>query len=164
MGCASYHLPGPSSLVSWVCSGSTVSGMPCVSSGELISDRDPPGRCQLSRIPGRLVSNWEPAHSSVEDAVFGVEIAPCLPALAATRLPLCLRLGKGPVLNRLALLWYSLSLCSVTWPGCALWLFTGNLSLSFFFLPPLWLSQSLDCYLTLAPSDCPQGLQAWSLP
>ena len=34
------HLPGPRRL--------------CVSSGELISDCDTPGRCQSSRIPGRL--------------------------------------------------------------------------------------------------------------
>ena len=40
------HLPGPSHSVSWVYSGSTVSGVPCVSSGELISGCDPPGRCQ----------------------------------------------------------------------------------------------------------------------
>ena len=53
-GGASYHLPCPSCLVSWVHSRSTVSGVPCVSSGELISGCDPPGRCQLSRIPGRL--------------------------------------------------------------------------------------------------------------
>ena len=45
---ASYHLPGPSRLVSWVCS------LPCVSSGGLISGCGPPGRCQPSRIPGRL--------------------------------------------------------------------------------------------------------------
>ena len=32
---------------------STVSGVPCVSSGELISGCDPPGRYQPSRIPGR---------------------------------------------------------------------------------------------------------------
>ena len=42
------HLPGSSRL-----SKSTVSGVLCVSSGELISGCDPPGRCQLSRIPGR---------------------------------------------------------------------------------------------------------------
>ena len=30
-----------------------ISGVPCVSSGELISDCNPPGGCQLSRIPGR---------------------------------------------------------------------------------------------------------------
>ena len=50
---ASYHLPGPSLSVSWVRSGSAVSGVPCVSSGELISGCNPPGRCQPSRIPGR---------------------------------------------------------------------------------------------------------------
>ena len=47
-------------------------------------------------------------------------------------------------------------LCSVSRPGCG-----GVLSLSFF---SLWLSHSLGCYLTLALSDCPQGIQAWSPP
>ena len=42
-----------------------------------------------------LVSNWEPAHSLVEDAVSGAEIAPCLPALAVGHLPLCLQAGRG---------------------------------------------------------------------
>ena len=51
---ASYHLPGPSHLVSWVCSGSPVSRLLCVFSGELISSCDPLGGYQLSRIPGRL--------------------------------------------------------------------------------------------------------------
>ena len=50
----SYHFPGPSHLISWVRSRSTVSGVPCVSSGELISGCDPPVGCQTSRIPGRL--------------------------------------------------------------------------------------------------------------
>ena len=50
----SYHLPHPSRLVSWVHSRSTVSGVLCVSSGELISGYDPPGGCQLSSIPGKL--------------------------------------------------------------------------------------------------------------
>ena len=53
LGSASYHLPGPSPLVSWVHCESAVSGMLCISSGELISDCDPPGGCQPSRIPGR---------------------------------------------------------------------------------------------------------------
>ena len=53
-GGASHHLPRPSCLVSWVCSGSTVSGVLCVSSGVLISSCNPPGGCQLSRVPGRL--------------------------------------------------------------------------------------------------------------
>ena len=46
--------PGPSPLVSRVAAKAPVSGMLCVSSGELISGCNPPGRCQPSRIPGRL--------------------------------------------------------------------------------------------------------------
>ena len=42
-----------------------------------------------------LVNNWEPAHSFVEDASSGAEIAPCLPALAVARLPLYLWQGGG---------------------------------------------------------------------
>ena len=34
--------------------GDAFSGVPCVSSGELISACDPPGGCQPSKIPGRL--------------------------------------------------------------------------------------------------------------
>ena len=56
-----------------------------------------------------LVSNWEHAHNLVEDAISGSEIAHCLPALAVTRLPLCLWWGNGPVRSWLALLWYSLN-------------------------------------------------------
>ena len=48
------HLPGPSRSVSWVRHKSAVTGVLCVSSGELISGCDPPGRCQPSRIPERL--------------------------------------------------------------------------------------------------------------
>ena len=48
------HLPSPSRSVFRVCHESTVSGILCVSSGELISGCDPPGRCPPSRIPGRL--------------------------------------------------------------------------------------------------------------
>ena len=54
VGCASYYLPSPSRSVSRVCSESTYSSVLCVSSEELISGCNPPGRCQLSRIPGRL--------------------------------------------------------------------------------------------------------------
>ena len=45
-----------------------------------------------------LVSNWEPAHSLVEDAISGAEIAPCLLPLAVACLPLCLLWGLGPSL------------------------------------------------------------------
>ena len=47
---ASFHLPGPSRLVSWCIH---LRGL-CVSSGELISGCSPPGRCQLSTISGSL--------------------------------------------------------------------------------------------------------------
>ena len=50
--------PRPGRLVSWTwggaSSGSVVSGVPCISSGELISGCDRPGGCQPSRIPGRF--------------------------------------------------------------------------------------------------------------
>ena len=103
-----------------------------------------------------LVSNLEPACSLVEDAVSGAEIAPKLPALAATHLPLCLQCGEEPVHSWLALLWYFLSpLFYEQAHYCLrLELFAGEFSLSLFFLS-LWLSHSLGCYLTLAPSDCP---------
>ena len=42
-----------------------------------------------------LVSNWEPSHSLVEDAISGVEIAPHLLALAVASLPLCLQWEMG---------------------------------------------------------------------
>ena len=54
VGGASCNLPGPSRSVSWVHSGTAISGVPCVSSGKLISGSGPPGGCQLSRIPVRL--------------------------------------------------------------------------------------------------------------
>ena len=77
--------PLPSQVLSFlVCSGRAISGVMCVSSGELIFACDPPGRCQPSRIPGILLSNWEPARSLVEDAISGAEFAPCLPAMAVS--------------------------------------------------------------------------------
>ena len=45
VGSASYRLPHPSCSVSWVHSRTAVSGVLCVSSGELISGCDFPGRC-----------------------------------------------------------------------------------------------------------------------
>ena len=113
-----------------------------------------------------LVSSWKPAHSLVEDGISGAEIAPRLPALAVTHLPLCLQEGDGLVFSQLALRWYSLSPLFCEWARLCLRLelFPGKFSLSLIFFPSLWLSHSLGCYLTLASSDCPQGIQFWSLP
>ena len=106
LGGVSYHLPGPSPLVSWVRHESTTSDVPCVSSAELIFatllvDVNCPGSQE------DLVSNWEPAHSLVEDAISGAEIAPRLPGLAVPQFGLLsylssLRLSSGhsgPVLT-----------------------------------------------------------------
>ena len=51
---ATYHLPRPCCLVFWVYSQCTFSGVPYISSGELISGCDPPGGCRPSRIPRSL--------------------------------------------------------------------------------------------------------------
>ena len=84
-----------------------------------------------------FVTNWEPAHSLVEDAISGAEIAPCFLTLAIACLPLCLWWQEGPVRSWLALLWFCSLLYSVSRPGCASELFTRkfslSLSLSFFF-------------------------------
>ena len=49
---ATYCLPHSCHSFFWVYNWRTFSGVPCVSSGELISGCDPPSRCQPSRIPG----------------------------------------------------------------------------------------------------------------
>ena len=125
--------------ISWVCHKSTVSGMPCVSSEELISGWDTPAQCQLSRIPGRHINNWEPAYSLVKDAISGAEIAvaPHLSALAVACLPLCLveergrgeSGGEGPICQ-FSFGIYSV-LCSVSVPGCTL-VFHGKVFIIFF--------------------------------
>ena len=51
---ATYLLPCSCGSVFWVYNWCTFSGVPCVSSGELISGCDPPGGCRPSRIPGSL--------------------------------------------------------------------------------------------------------------
>ena len=102
VGDASYHLPGPSPSVFWVHRESSVSGVPCVSSVQLISDCNPPGRCQASRFQEDLVSNWESTHSLVEDVISGAKIAPRLLVLTVAHLPLVgggasLQLASSPL-------------------------------------------------------------------
>ena len=125
-------------MVSWVHRESAVLGVPCVSSGKLISatllvDVNHP------KSQEDVVSNWEPACSLVEDAISGAKIAPCLLPLAVAHLPLCLWHGVGQSVVG----WLSSSdhsvLCSMSRPGCALDLSFSQenslpLSLSFFFL------------------------------
>ena len=51
---AIYRLPHPCCLVFWVYNHRTFSGVPCFSSGDVISGCDPLGGCQPSRIPRSL--------------------------------------------------------------------------------------------------------------
>ena len=62
-----------------------------------------------------LVSNSEPAHNLVEDAISGAKIAPCLLVLAVACLPHFFWWGDGPVYSWLALLWYSLNPLFCEW-------------------------------------------------
>ena len=107
----------------------------------LVSGCKTPDGCQPSRIPGRLVSNWEPACCLVGDAISGAVFAPFLLALAVARLPPAL---DGPVHSWLTLLWYSLSSLFCEWAQkcLKLELFMGKFSLSLS-LFPLFFSPSL---------------------
>ena len=143
---ASYHLPCPRPLVSWLCHQSTISRVLCVSSGELISDCNPPGDVSHPGSQEDLDSNCESAHNLVE-------IAPCLLALAVPHLPLCLQQGEGPARSGLALLWYSLIplFCDQAGQCLRLELFMGKFSLSL----SLFLFLSLPGYPTLCiASSC----------
>ena len=120
--------------------------MPCVCSGELVSNHDPPGQCQPSRISGSL---WlETRRLFAREGV--TSLGPSLPLSP----PLCLLppTGDGLVCHRLALLW-----------NCSVPLFCRRLAVcSGWLIFSLLLSHSLSCYVTLTPSDCPQGTQALS--
>ena len=54
---ATYRLPHPSRSVFWVYNGHAFSGVPCMSSGELISGCDPPGDVNHPESQEVLVSN-----------------------------------------------------------------------------------------------------------
>ena len=109
-----------------------------------------------------LVSNWEPTRSLVEDAISGAEIAP---ALGLWLSPTCLSASGGRWADSQTAsspLVFSQSFV-LSRPNSALgYSFLWESSLSLFL--SLWLSHSLGCYLTLVPSDGPQGIQAQSLP
>ena len=94
----------------------------------------------------------------------GTEIASCLPVLAVIHLSLCLRWRGEDCTQQLALIWYWLN--PLFCERARLEPLTGKFSFCvFFFLSlSLWLYHSLSFYLTLAPSYCPQGIQAQSLP
>ena len=114
----SYHLLQPSHSVSWVAAGVPVSGMPCVSSGELIPGCDPPWECQPPRIPrslGRQMGAclrfcrgcpsgaeivpfwlWLPPHASLSPASAQPASSLVLSPLFCEWARKCLRLGLFP--------------------------------------------------------------------
>ena len=109
---ASYHLLHPSCSDSWVAAGVPVSGMPCVSSGELTPGCDPPRECQPPRIPRSLGRQMGAYLQFCRGCPSGAEIAPFwlwLPPPASL----------SPASAQQLALWCSV-LCSVSGPGSAL--------------------------------------------
>ena len=102
----------------------------------------------IQNLRKSLVRSWRPVCSVVGGAVSGAEFAPSPPRclLPPAR--------DGPVLRRRALLWNCSVLHSRNRRVVPKFRAFPNLTLS------LFLSHSLSCYLTLAPSDCPQGIRA----
>ena len=153
----SYRIPHPSRSVFWVYNGCIFSGVPCVSSGELISGCDLPGDVNCPESQELLVSNGACLQCG-RGCLSGATIAPFqlwLPAPPHPH-PACLYpAGNGPARSLLALLWCSLSplFCERAWQCLSLGLFAGQFSLSLSLFSPLflWLSQSLGRYLTLVP-------------
>ena len=120
VGGASYHLPSPSSSVSWVAAGapSQVCHVSLLGSWSLAVTV----LVDVNHLGSQedLVSNRELAHSLVENDGLWGWVCPlpfssgCCPHAS---LPL---VGDGPVRSPLALLWYLLSPLFCEWAGSAL--------------------------------------------
>ena len=144
-------------------------GAPRVSSGELISGCDPPGRCQLSRIPGRrgeqlgACSQFGGGCGSLSSRL-PQSLASGSGCRVPASLPLAGGVGVGRVVrsSRLAALWYSLSLLFCEQARLCIRAFHGKvLSLSLFFSLAI---SCLGCYLMLAASEWRSGHYPESLP
>ena len=129
------HLPGPSHSVSRVCCESAVSGVLCVSYGELISGCLPLADVSHPGSQADMVSNWKSAqfgrgcHLWGQDCPYTSGSGCCLPA----SLP---PVGDGPVHSHLALLWYSLNPLFCEWVRLhlKLELLGGKFYLSLFYI------------------------------
>ena len=105
-----------------------------------------------------MVSNWEPAHSLVEDTSLCCRnLTRPLPYGSGYGTPASLPLanGEGLVHSQLAFLWYSLDPLFCEQARLQVRAFHGKVLLFFF---PLQGSHGLDCCLMLVPFDCPQGI------
>ena len=181
--------PGPSSSGDQVLGKCTVPGGPCILITSPVlatcfhrcAGRAPPQVCHVSPLGSwsqatspladvsctgsqeDVVSNWEPAHILVKDAgLWGWDWSSPLPSSSGCHTPTSLSLMAGSGLYAADQLSFGIHsiLCSVT----RLWIRAFHGKVFFFFPLSLWWSLSLGCYLMLAPSDCPQGIQAQSLP
>ena len=104
----------------------------------------------MQNLRKSLVRNWRPVCSVVGGALSG-------PSLPLSPLPCFLPpAGDGPACSQLAPLWDRSLLPLFCERARSVFRLVNFLS--------LLLSHSLNCYLTLAPSDCPQGIRARSLP
>ena len=93
VGAATYHLPRPCCSVFWVYNLCTLSGVPCVSSGELISGCDPLADVNSPESQEVLVSNEACLQFGI-GCLSGAMIAPFWLWLPS---PACLWLGRGTV-------------------------------------------------------------------
>ena len=159
------HLPGSKCSVSWVCHKST--GLRCavclfwgfdlrLQPSWWMSTVQDPRKTWLAT--GSLLTVWW------RMLVSGVEIAaaPSLLVLHATEGGRCMPPSLPLVVGRGLHNWIAVLLCYLLNPlfceqvRLCIKVFHGKvLSLSLFFSLVI---HSLDCYLTLTPSDCPQGI------
>ena len=143
------HLPSPVHSVSPVCHESTVSGVPCVSSGELISGCDTPGRRQTSRFPGRHVLQlgaW-----SQFGGLWSQDCSSPLPSGSDCGSPASLPLGReGSICSWFTFLWYSLNplFCDHSRGHCAV-LEPFTEMIFFFFFFPLNLSGDTTVWVAI---------------
>jgi len=91
LGATSYHLPSPSRSVFWVYNQRAISGVPCVSSGELISGCDPPADVDHPESQEVFVSNKACLQFGI-GCLSGATIAPFQLWLPS---PACLQWGMG---------------------------------------------------------------------
>ena len=92
----------------------------------------------------------------------GIGAASFLLAMTVACLPPCLQWWGGACTQQVSFpLVFCSILCSVSGSCCKLEPFAGKFSILFFLL---WRSHSLGCCPTLAPSDCPQDVQAQPFP
>ena len=139
------------------CTRRTQSQVCCVSplgswsqAGILLADVNCPGSQE------EVVNKWKPGHHLVEDAsLWGWDWSNPLTSSFGCYMPASLPpVGERELYAAGLLSDIHSIICSVSKLGCELEPSVGKFSL-FFFFPPLWWSHSLDCYLMLAPLDCP---------